>query len=310
MAAAGKVRGHVGTPYLFLFCRSERQIAAQIQIQILTLPDRFIWIDFVIAMLKQYSESKELRASPDPGQKLLWKMTMFPSTLLDTYQLALIHLLVIDNTPKNLVELVFVWILYAKRILSLDEIVHAVEAPENIQHSDVEDKQIYLKGAGGPFIQFEHGSARLSHYTIKQFFHYHSNDRLSLEATSAHICITTRCLDCLLSCTSATISESILTARPLLRYAAEYWHQHLNQCDREDLTDRIIEQCATLFDPKIPQAFLNWLRIYDPEHPARGLRLDATMEDFPPQSRYIKLSGVHLRRTQVKGSTASTESGC
>ena len=262
-------------------------------------------------MLKQYSEFKELRASPDPGQRLLWKLSMLPSTLSGAYQLALTHLLEMDNTPKDLVELVFVWILYAKRILSLDEIVYAVEAPENIEHSDVEDKQIYLKGAGGPFIQFEHGSARLSHFTVKEFFDYYSNEKLlSLEATSAHICITTRCLDCLLSCTSATISESILIARPLLRYAAEYWHQHLSECDREDLTDCIIEQYATLFDPKMPQAFLNWLRIYDPEHPTRGLRLDATMEDFPPQSRYIKLSGVHLTCTQVKGLTVSTESGC
>ena len=176
-------------------------------------------------MLKHYFEFKELQASPDTGQKLLWKLSMFPDTTLADGYLNITNLSGIDYTPKDLVKLVFVWIFYAMRTLSVDEIVHAVEAPEDIQHSDVKDKQTYLQGADGPFIQLEHSSVRLSHESMQNFFHYTPKRLLPSnlgEAASAHLCIITRCLDCLLSCTSATMSESILTAQPLLRDAAEH----------------------------------------------------------------------------------------
>ncbi|KAL2073179.1 hypothetical protein VTL71DRAFT_10503 [Oculimacula yallundae] len=261
---------------------------------------RFVWANFAIEMLRQYCQSPSFRMSLSPGKDLLQQLSIIPEDLHSIYQLTLQHLMDLDHIPKDLVESLFMWVIYAKRTLSLDELVQAVGAPSDIQGSRAENKQRYIQDVGGLFINFENGSACLAHFTIHEFF-CQPNNELFQEPGTSHLTMANKCLDCLLSCTSSTISESIFTEQPLLRYAAEYWPQHLKECSKEDLTERIMEQCDHLFDPKKPQAFLNWLRIHDPEHPERRLQLNATIEDFSPRTRYISICGVPSTSRTLEG---------
>lgn len=241
---------------------------------------------------------------PDVLIDLLHQIDLLPNSLAGIYERELSRLREREQMPIDLVHSIFRWIIYAKRTLSIEELVEAVGAPQDIRNSGVAIKLIYIKRAGGSFVQFEQNSARLVHFSVRDYFK-------ALESASAaeatNRSMAARCLDCLLSCTSPEISDINFREQPLLRYAAEYWYRHLQALNGELLTDEILGLCTKFFDLKAPQPFLNWLRIFDPDQPGRGMQLDAKLGDFPPQSRYIELCCLSKQNGIIDGAVKTPD---
>lgn len=212
-----------------------------------------------------------------------------PDGLMGLYDMEVCR---IPPSHQEVAGTIFMWLLYAKRPLSLAELLDAIRMPENSSR-----EWDYIRRATGALVELSGDVVQFSHSTVRDYLRHSTNQFISFhlvpESSSLHI--TSRCLDCLLSCTADEITPQTLADFPLLRYAAEYWHQHLKACSDKNLSDRgLLEQCARLFDARSPQSFLNWLRIYDPANPPRGLRLNARLGDFATQERYIRLCGIPL----------------
>ncbi|OJJ67687.1 hypothetical protein ASPBRDRAFT_135541 [Aspergillus brasiliensis CBS 101740] len=117
----------------------------------------------------------------------------------------------------------------------------------------------------------------------------------------AHWTIISSCLRCILRYGPAVGNTDIIDELPsqLLMYAAEYWPKHWRLClplsgtVREmDIPEEVREYMRQLFDPTSSQAFLGWLRIFDPLNPDRGHQMDRSLKDFPPQATYIAHLGL------------------
>ena len=86
------------------------------------------------------------------------------------------------------------------------------------------------------------------------------------------------------------LGPQIYTLFPLTRYAAEYWHQHLRMDTESPYDDVALEVLAHFFCSDQHHAFLNWLRIYDPD---KSIREDfsRTIKDVASPMYYASLVG-------------------
>ncbi|RDK42417.1 hypothetical protein M752DRAFT_283780 [Aspergillus phoenicis ATCC 13157] len=112
--------------------------------------------------------------------------------------------------------------------------------------------------------------------------------------------IISSCLRCILRYGPEVAIETINELpSQFLMYAAKYWPKHLQSCispsvavKGTDIPDEARDYMRQLFDLNSSQAFLGWLRLFDPMNPTRGSQLEAALDDFPPQAAYIAELGL------------------
>lgn len=204
----------------------------------------------------------------------------------------------IQSGTYHLARQIFQWLLYSMRPLSVAELVEAAKLnPEpELYQSSIEQQTSYLHQICGPLLSiFEENHDRnvyLIHPSCREYLLGSVPDPIPSTA-EAQLNMVNRSLECLLANNQNTISEQDLKTSPFLQYSAQYWHVHLKECTTE-IPDNIISNLNKLFDPRAPQCFFNWLRIFDPAHPENGTSFDAILDDFGDQAFYVSLLKVPL----------------
>ncbi|KZP13299.1 ankyrin, partial [Athelia psychrophila] len=119
---------------------------------------------------------------------------------------------------------------------------------------------------------------KLAHFSVKEYLisehifsgaaaNFHTDEQLS------HSVIAQTSLAYLFHFDKSTsLSEDTLPSFPLAQYAAEYWITHFHSAGFDYGNDGALQQLSVqLFDPSSSYVMRNWLCLYDPEWPQRGV---------------------------------------
>lgn len=165
---------------------------------------------------------------------------MGTGSLGEIYLQALERIAAQQSAGRDLAERVLVWLTYAKRRLSIEELQHAIAVepgerrfdPDNV--TDVESMLSVC--AGLVAIDSESNIIRLVHHTAQVYLEFHrpwKSQRVHLEIVKT--CLTYLSFDELLRAPSEPLGEdwygrnfhALRTECSLLEYAATYWGDHL-----------------------------------------------------------------------------------
>ena len=237
---------------------------------------RFRWAVCQIDTLRSCNKASAVKAALED----------LPKSLYDTYERVLSHVARNDLADARAIML---WIAFAKRPLALEEIAEAATTKPGLEDTDPDDKLydphdvlricrslICLSEAKitvcgkleiRQVVRFAHASVR--EYLLSDHVAKGSAASFALSEKASHEQITKCCLSVLLR---NNMKHKILPdpdVMPLLRYAAEYWFQHVQE--RSNVEHRAMTQedlnvedlVIKLFDTSIT-VFRNWLAIYDP----------------------------------------------
>lgn len=209
-----------------------------------------------------------------------------PRTLDDTYERILQK---IDSEDFEDAQSILKWLTFAERSLTLEEVAEAAVTKPTGDAVDLNEKLVDFSDV----IQICQGLVTLSkeqlvicgitqdcqvvrfaHFSVKEYL---TSRRIaegpaagfSLSASLAHDQIARCCLSVVLQNNKRNSQVLDPTVLPLLRYAAEYWSQHVQKSsfpnDREGAIASLI---SSLFGGS-GTTFRNWLSIYD-ENLKRG----------------------------------------
>lgn len=113
---------------------------------------------------------------------------------------------------------------------------------------------------------------RFAHFSVKEYIvserlrNSHAS-KFWVSGITSHINISNFCLSYLLLLGQYdSLSEDILAGYPLHEYSARYWYTHVKIIENDALnTTETMSLLLRLLDPSEEFAFINWLRIYDPD---------------------------------------------
>lgn len=160
---------------------------------------------------------------------------------------------------------------------------------------------------------------RLAHYSVKEYLL--SNRILNGSASNFHILepeahefVGEVCLTYLISYGNRRLSEQSFIAFPLLRYAAQYWPEHVRIASQNTDRHTLTQLSLLLLDNS--SVFTNWLRIYDPDY-YRGISdiekiflqvpsatYNASHRDLTQVTRRLLGTGASANKTSSEGNTA------
>ncbi|KAF2845553.1 hypothetical protein T440DRAFT_460188 [Plenodomus tracheiphilus IPT5] len=134
---------------------------------------------------------------------------------------------------------------------------------------------------------------KLAHYSVKEYLlseiiQKTSAARFGLQLVASHATMARACLDYLLQFQSPLTEEALRDSK-LARYSAEYWMAHFGRAGGSN-TDLL--QAALLLSSSENAAYLNWIRISDPERPWAVPDLTKSIEDVPLPLYYMSLFGL------------------
>ncbi|KAI2910154.1 hypothetical protein CBS63078_4286 [Aspergillus niger] len=199
---------------------------------------------------------------------------------------------------RRYVERIFCWLAYSLRSLTSGEVLEAINSDFNTSFDESELTAMCHPLAVPAF----NGETR-----VIQFMHKRVESHVLQLHTStatgeadANWIIISSCLRCILRYGPEVAIETINELpSQFLMYAAKYWPKHLQSCispsvavKGTDIPDEARDYMRQLFDLNSSQAFLGWLRLFDPMNPTRGSQLEAALDDFPPQAAYIAELGL------------------
>ncbi|KAI2916509.1 hypothetical protein CBS147320_9631 [Aspergillus niger] len=199
---------------------------------------------------------------------------------------------------RRYVERIFCWLAYSLRSLTSGEVLEAINSDFNTSFDESELTAMCHPLAVPAF----NGETR-----VIQFMHKRVESHVLQLHTStatgeadANWIIISSCLRCILRYGPEVATETINELpSQFLMYAAKYWPKHLQSCispsvavKETDIPDEAKDYMRQLFDLNSSQAFLGWLRLFDPMNPTRGSQLEAALDDFPPQAAYIAELGL------------------
>ncbi|GAW14689.1 hypothetical protein ANO14919_040920 [Xylariales sp. No.14919] len=229
----------------------------------------FIWVELVGKQLQEYD------AQGRPPGDISGFLRTLPKKLEDMYEL------MFENMPKDdaIVQdgvKMFRLVLFAQRLLTDKEIVHALRipddpraefAPSDTFFKDEIPKERYITVCGGNFL--EHGghkggggTVQVIHRTVREFFlrenGYISKTKFRMLTEDAHIRISTTCMRYLLVCTTkmakmlpvwdSWTTEDFecctkhLDSMPLANYALKHVKYHIDACSEDaDVQSVVIE---------------------------------------------------------------------
>lgn len=241
--------------------------------------------------------------SPASVRKTLKSM---PKTLEKTYDLILAR---INPDYQGQVYMILLWLAFCVRPLRLAEVAEVLVLKPGASAISEQDRlfcdyDIATIACG--LIRISNvDEVRLAHYSVKEYLM--SDQQKSMPAPSFHIAeIPANCYiahSCvtyiLLQSQFGSLSQNSFLKFPLLDYAGAHWHDHArvalqagDQSEREIHTKGLLDCTIRLLDENCGLAYLNWLRISDPDD---WNRRDLTKGecDVPPRLYYMSLLGLY-----------------
>lgn len=137
---------------------------------------------------------------------------------------------------------------------------------------------------------------RLSHFSVKEYL---TSERIRSGPTAkfsvleipAHLSIALSCIAYLLQFNKPdSLSSDTFSKYPLARYAAQYWSEHAKIVEQESSNETLDTWVKTLFHSGT-DCFLNWIRIFDHEHPFDKPDFLKPAESIAPRLYYASLLG-------------------
>lgn len=133
------------------------------------------------------------------------------------------------------------------------------------------------------------------HPSVKRFLYSHalqqaSDDQISRFFVSEKIInakLVPLMVDYLLAMKQPRIEPSIFIDSPFLPYAAQHWHEHFKEHGNNPSEDEVLkDKLSTLFGAPMNPAYLNWIRVWNPESKKQDFELS---QDSRPSPIYIAI---------------------
>ena len=179
-------------------------------------------------------------------RKIRQALHALPEELESMYDQALERIQAQDPEYASLGLKIIGWVHHAARPLSLQEIRHALAVEVDDKTFDEEglpDEELLEPVCAGLITIEEHRTVRLVHYTAQEYLSRKSSVLFSkTDAMIASICLTYLCFEDFESgpCNSDNDLQTRLEQYPLLRYAAQYWAQHVRATNDSALDEKIL----------------------------------------------------------------------
>ena len=226
---------------------------------------------------------------------------------------------VLDNVKKHDCEpaqSIFKWLCVSKRPLSQVELARAagLANPADVMRictsslltSSIEEIEVNGQKEDREIIRFAHSS--VNEYLLSQRLQSSTDKaaRFYVSSDEAHAYVSSRCLDYLLEQGGEVHPKPRLLAIPLLDYAAQYWHIHhksmkvtdfqlvVTNVKRVDL-EAIEGKIHDLFRPSCLPAYVNWLRLADPDDSGNPTLPEKDADSYPEPLYYallLRLSSI------------------
>jgi ankyrin repeat protein len=243
-------------------------------------------------------------------------LATLPQTLDETYDRILTA---INKEDREYAMCILQWLTFSARPLSLKEIAEVVainvardpafdrnevlEDPLealNICSSLVTTTKDKSEGRRGPAQRF----IVLAHYSVREYL---VSDRVkqgqakqySMQEVECHKAITKGSLMYLIQIEQLLSTETLETFA-LARYAAEFWSTHLRRTGDE--TEGTLLAMGLMSTDK--PAFLNWIKLCDPDHPWEGPDLDRGPDTVATPLYYAASLGLTLTTRLLLGKDA------
>ncbi|OQE41309.1 hypothetical protein PENCOP_c005G01607 [Penicillium coprophilum] len=215
----------------------------------------------------------EIEAALTSGSHGIETLRSMPKTLAKTYDMILER---IDMYYQKQAYEVLQWLAFAVRPLRLAEIAETLIIKPGVIALSEEDRlfsEFDILTIGSSLIRISNGDEAnqyLAHACVTYLLLLNRPERLSLES---------------------------FTKLPLLNYAATHWQDHANIAFRagyrEESTKNFLCDILRLMDQRQGSAYLNWLRVSDPDH--WNLRdLSKREQDVPKSLYYASLLGLYI----------------
>ncbi|KAH9203372.1 ankyrin repeat-containing domain protein [Leptodontidium sp. 2 PMI_412] len=245
-----------------------------------------------------------------------------PKTLDETYARILLS---IDEDYSQDAFRILQWLVYSARPLRIEEMVEVIAIdteesqlnPENrlpdprdlltICSSLVTTISVTVNGNNGATNDIT--ELRLAHFSVKEYlisdrirtgtaFQYDIQSRGEEEIAQS-------CLTYLLHLQSGVLTAGNLNTFPLALYAAEHWCRHFRAVKNVNQASKLIMQ---LFQG---DAFQNWIRLYDPDYPWTGTKMERNIISIASPLYYTSHEGLFEPVSLLlgKGADANAQGG-
>jgi hypothetical protein len=153
----------------------------------------------------------------------------------------------------------------------------------------------------------------LAHFSVEEYL---VSDRIwtgnaakyGMHDTVCHNDIARSCLSYLLQFDQSELHPDFLQVFRLARYSAEYWVSHTQKTGER--TEEIDQMAIRLLSMKNP-AYVNWIRLWNPEQPRQGLDSQRGREEIQEPLYYVALFGLRgvVKLLLDRGDDVNTQGG-
>jgi ankyrin repeat protein len=223
----------------------------------------------------------------------------------------------IDVASIEYARLILMWLCFAKRPLTAQEVIDGVvvelgdNARVNLKRR-LQDEDDILQICPG-FIDIEafpndipneYGhdrmarTLRIAHYSVQEYL---QSDRIrqqgaaifSMQSATSNLEATQICLVYLLGTVfpDAELSAATLARYPFAEYAATYWYEHYKSSDERVFP---VDPIVMRFFKGESSAFQNWIRMHDPDRPYESPNFERDADDIASPVYYASLLGLRF----------------
>jgi ankyrin repeat protein len=240
-------------------------------------------------------------------------MSSLPKSLDETYSRILDS---IDEDDWKDALKILQWLVFSARPLRIEELAEVLTVNTEVTPAQFDAERRFLdprdildicsslvttvveihSGDGGDFGQ-EVELVRLAHFSVKEYLVSEQirsgrTARYSIQEIPANTSIAEICLAYLLQFDKAkSLTNEALEDSHLASYAAGYWTQHAQVA--EDNGRSIMHLMIMDLFLARKEAFLNWIRMCDPDYPWRKPQLDLVLKEDISPLYYAALTGLY-----------------